>query len=43
MYRLVSKRGYYEIQDDGLFVLSADTPREAWDELEKLDREGDLD
>lgn len=43
-YKVVPRRGYYEAQDqDGQFVLSADTEAEAWKELDGMARECDLD
>lgn len=44
LYRVIHKRGYFEVQDqDGRFVLSADTESEAWRELDGMAREWELD
>lgn len=44
MLRTVRKHGYYEVQDEfGQFICTADTYYEAQDEIEKMEREWELD
>ena len=42
--KIVHKHGYCEAQDqDGQFILSADTEAEIWREIDSMERECDLD
>lgn len=44
MYRIVPKRGYVEVLDEfGRFICSADTSKEAEQEIDQMEREWELD